>query len=471
MTARRLIDRRLSRRQLLQAGAGTSLSLVATACGFGSTAPTATPLPTATIPPTITPAPTATATATPEPTRTPTPLPTATATVTPSPSPTATPIPPTDTPTPSPTAEPTATPVPHRETPLPASGGIAPELESIEDALLGFMVAHNVSAGALGIMVDGELRGERGYGWLDAELAVTTPPEALFRIASITKVMTAATVRTLIRNGDLSPATRAFCLDDGAAECALTIPLRPGIEPDPRLERITIQHLLDHTAGWDRDITGDPVFRPVEIAAALGIPSPPEPIDYVRYALERPLSHDPGQKVAYSNLGYVALGLIIEEVTGQDWAPAIDGMVLAPHDITGITPGSSLPSDRYALEPVYSHPSTWPSVFDPSTRVPMPDGGFHLEGLSAAGAMLSDTRSLATFMAHYWGNGQPRRADEWGDWWFLGSLPGTTAMARWLKSGANIVVLLNTRNDGTGRMFEPEVVKDVIDAAARSAGL
>lgn len=342
---------------------------------------------------------------------------------------------------------------------------------SIEDALLGFMVAKDISAGALGIMVDGELQAERGYGWLDAERTVTTPPEALFRIASITKVMTAAAIRSLFRSGDITPDTRVFCMSADATECLLSIPVREGVEPDSRLEQITVQHLLDHKAGWDRDITGDPMFQAVEISIALDIPSPPAPVDYVRYVLERPLSHDPGTTVAYSNLGYVVLGLIIEDVTGQDWATFVNETVLLPHGITGVMPGYSLAADSYSLEPVYEHPSGWQSVFDPSARVPMPYGGFHLEGLSSAAAMLSDTRSLATFMAHYWGNGEPRQPHEWGDWWFFGSLPGTTAMARWLRSGANIVVLLNTRNDGTGRMFEPELVKDVIDAAARSAGL
>ncbi|HUG13591.1 MAG TPA: serine hydrolase domain-containing protein [Thermomicrobiales bacterium] len=465
--------RRLNRRQLLRAGAGAGVSLLATAaCGFGADEPDATSTATATSQPTSTPAPAATSTATATPTHTPSPSPTAT----PSPSPTATPTP-THTPSPSPTREPTVTATaeptaPGVEVGLPANGLLAEELTGIEDALLDFMAERDISAGALGVIVAGELLVERGYGWLDAERTVETPPEAQFRIASITKVMTSAAVHELLRRGALSATAPVFCSGPpGEGSCLLDIPLREHAEPDPRLSQITVRHLLDHTAGWDRDISGDPMFQAVEISIALDIPSPPEPVDYVRYMLERPLNHDPGQTVAYSNLGYVVLGLVIEQVTGQHWFTFVDELTLAPHGATGVLPGRSLQGEQQPLEPRYEHPSGWQSVFDPAARVPMPYGGFHLEGLGAAGALISDTRSLAAFMAHYWGNGQPRDASEWGDWWFFGSLPGTTAMARWLRGGANVVVLLNTRNDGTGRMFEPELVKDVIDAAAASAGL
>ena len=54
--------------------------------------------------------------------------------------------------------------------------------------------------------------------------------------------------------------------------------LLPGIPTDegqdPRWQAITIQHLLEHKGGWNRDRAFDPMFRPLEIATALGKPGP-----------------------------------------------------------------------------------------------------------------------------------------------------------------------------------------------------
>jgi len=42
--------------------------------------------------------------------------------------------------------------------------------------------------------------------------------------------------------------------------------LMPHGSPDPRLKQVTIRHLLQHTGGWDRDVSFDPMFRSIEIA-------------------------------------------------------------------------------------------------------------------------------------------------------------------------------------------------------------
>ena len=118
--------------------------------------------------------------------------------------------------------------------------------------------------------------------------------------------------------------------------------LPEGREADPRLGEITIRHLLQHTAGWDRDKSGDPMFQSRKIARALGIASPPAPADVIREVLGRPLDDPPGTRYVYSNFGYCLLGRIIEKLSGQPYERLVQERVLRPAGITGPKLGATL---------------------------------------------------------------------------------------------------------------------------------
>ena len=60
-------------------------------------------------------------------------------------------------------------------------------------------------------------------------------------------------------------------------------------------DTITVRHLVEHKGGWDRGTAGDPMFRPLQTAKALGVPSPASARDVVRYMTGQPLS----QKIAF----------------------------------------------------------------------------------------------------------------------------------------------------------------------------
>src|SRR5262249_60741998 len=92
---------------------------------------------------------------------------------------------------------------------------------------------------------------------------------ALFRIGSISKPITAVAILQLVEQGKLA-------LNAGVWEL-LRLP-----EPsDRRWKRVTILHLLQHTGGWDRDESIDPMFRSAEIARALRVSQPATPADFV----------------------------------------------------------------------------------------------------------------------------------------------------------------------------------------------
>src|SRR5206468_650130 len=153
-------------------------------------------------------------------------------------------------------------------------------------------------------------------GYQDRAQTEPLRPSALFRIASVTKPITAAVIQGLIAQGRLSLTDHAFALGQTGGGI---LHITAFGTPDPRLGDITVNHLLEHQGGWDRDKSPDPMFQAIQIATALTVPSPPSQNDTARYMMGRPLDFTPGKETHYSNFGYLLLGLIVEQITGEDY--------------------------------------------------------------------------------------------------------------------------------------------------------
>lgn len=146
-------------------------------------------------------------------------------------------------------------------------------------------------------------RGARGRA--DIELGVPLSPDQVFRIASVTKMFTAATVMKLAGQGKLS-------LDD---------PLAKYFPAIPGAAQITLRQLLNHTAGIsDKSVMPQPgVFRrEVDTATHLAEIGKRQP------------DFPSGTRWAYSNAGYIVLGAVIEKVTGEAWHVTLQKQLLDP---------------------------------------------------------------------------------------------------------------------------------------------
>ena len=262
--------------------------------------PTATPTltPTPTLPPTPIPEPTAT----PTPTLIPTPIPEPTATPAPTLIPTPTPEP-TATPTPTLTPTPTAKPIPDgrtssspRETGLDVAG-----MEGFDEAMAALLEKWDIPGGAVAIAKDGRLVFAKGYGLADVESEEPVLPDSLFRIASISKPVTAAAILSLVEDGLLDLDERAFDILD-------RFKAPDGEVPEPRINEVTVRQLLHHSGGWDRDAGYDPMFIPKHVAAQVETQQPVVCADVIRFMLGEPLDFDPGTRYAYSNFGYWPTG-------------------------------------------------------------------------------------------------------------------------------------------------------------------
>ena len=200
----------------------------------------------------------------------------------------------------------TATSSPASDTPLAKAAQAALESASIKNG-----------PGVVAVIAKGDTIVYRGAtGLAHIELGVPLDPDQVLRIASVTKMFTAATVIKLAEMGKLS-------LDDKLATYL----------PDvPNAGNITLRELLQHTAGVS-DKTKDPqpgfMKRDVDTATL---------IDEIR---KRTPSFAPGAQQQYSNGGYILLGAVIEKVTGQPWHVAMTQLLLEPLGLQHIRYGDN----------------------------------------------------------------------------------------------------------------------------------
>jgi uncharacterized protein (TIGR03437 family) len=198
------------------------------------------------------------------------------------------------------------------------------------------MSKYQVPGGAVAIIRNGKLVFAHGYGMADVETGSLVQPDSIFRIASVSKSITAVAILKLIQE-------RKFTIDTKAADLLPALFRDPGLTTgDSRLERITVRMLLEHSGGWDSTITRDVNTRQVEAATALAAPSPASSTTMIRFMLRLPLDFDPGTRFAYSNLGYLILGRIVEAVTGVTYEQYIRDNIAAPLGIYRMRIGQSL---------------------------------------------------------------------------------------------------------------------------------
>jgi N-acyl-D-amino-acid deacylase len=332
---------------------------------------------------------------------------------------------------------------------LPWGGEAVPELSAFDWAMTAYMQSNGISAGVLGVMKDGEVILERSYGWQDEAHTQPLPPDALMRVASVSKPFTAAAVRRLIASGRISPDDRVFDLD-GDGTGLLRIDPFPALTDD-RLRRITVGHLLEHRGGWDPAAGRDLTFAELEVAEAMGLPCPPDRNAIARWILGRSLQFGPGERVAYSNEGYLFLGKVIETYSGQPYFDYLVPAVLEPAGIEAgeVRPGRTRLVDRHVREPWYDSRRSCRSVLEPGTDVDCAYGGWDLEAHLSTGRLIASTRALLRFLDTYYVIGPKigleREERRRGNWSLshTGGFAGTSALARQRGDGIQYAVIFN----------------------------
>ena len=211
------------------------------------------------------------------------------------------------------------------------------------------MREHKPPGAALAVTYHGRLVYARGFGYANLERHEPVRPASLFRIASVSKPFTATAVMHLVEQGKLRLDDRVFPL------LKLQPHLERGARLDPRWHDITVRQCLQHTAGWNRDKSFDPMAAETaeQVAKALRVPLPIHPKQIIRYTMGKPLDFAPGTAYAYSNFGYCVLGRVIEAVSGKPYHELVRQKILAPLGIRDMQLGKNLLRDRAPGEVKY----------------------------------------------------------------------------------------------------------------------
>ncbi len=361
---------------------------------------------------------------------------------------------------------------------IPISGAAVPGLAPFEQSVREMMRTYGIPGGAVALVRDGKLFYARGFGYADLENKTPVEPDALFRIASVSKPITSAAIMMLVEEGKLK-------LDDRVAPLIAYLTPAPGATVDPRWEQITIRHLLGHSGGWDRAKSNggfDAMDRPVIAAAAVNAPAPASAETIIRYMKGMPLDFNPGEKFAYSTFGFTILGRVIERLSGMPYEEYVRAHVLQPVGANRTRQGKSrmsaaIPDEvKYYLAGAGLNFPMVPSVFPGEGMVPLNYGGYYLEAKDAEGAWVSSTIDLLRFVTSIDGRSNPpdilsaqlvgemtsngttvcgdgscyyaggwfvRPVQSGATWWHGGDLPGTKSMV--VRSYYNIswVALFN----------------------------
>ena len=281
----------------------------------------------------------------------------------------------------------------------PITGDKTPGMESFDRLIPELLAKWDVPGAAVAVMHQGRLVLARGYGWADVDKELPVEPQGLFRLASVSKPITGVAVLRLVEAGKLRLDELVFerlekrLLPDGA-KLSETF--------DERWRLITVRQLLQHTGGWDRDASFDPMFRPDAAAKEAGAAAPADAAAVCRSMLQHPLDFDPGTKYAYSNFGYCLLGRLIEVASGKPYGDAVRELVFEPAGMHTMRLGRTLLEDRQTGEPHYyaaPRAATAESVFRGGSKMPVAYGGFYLEAMDAHGGWLGTTGDLLRMVA------------------------------------------------------------------------
>jgi CubicO group peptidase (beta-lactamase class C family) len=317
------------------------------------------------------------------------------------------------------------------------------EHDAISDLAYAYMAKFDIPGLSVAVAKDGQIAYAEAFGVVSRLLETRVNPTHLFRIASVSKPITALGIFALVERGRLRPTDRVFGEHGLLPEYQLPA-------NDPFLGEITIDHLLTHTAGgWGND-KDDPMFVHRDM----------DHRHLIAWTLANlPLSRQPGTSYAYSNFGYCLLGRIIEKVTGQCYADYIHQSVLVPSQAEGMRIAKNALQDRADGEVVYHRQEGDGLPYDMNVARMDSHGGWIASPLDlvrimnqvygpAQGAAILTSETVSAMTTPSVVN--PHYARGWfvmeSNRWHGGSLPGTSATMVHTTNGLCWAALANSRD-------------------------
>jgi len=336
------------------------------------------------------------------------------------------------------------------------------ELDGMDLKVRRYMDQWQLKGTSLAIMRNDSLLYAKGYGLADDD--VQMEPSNIMRMASVSKLVTAVGIMTLQDRGMLSIKDKVF-----GPEGILKDSLLNSFINDTTYYQITVEHLLRHQGGFYRD----PAFSSKDVKNQLLLDRPPVFEDYARVVLGHRLRFAPGTSQSYSNLGYMILSRIVEEVTGQSYEQWMQEEVLEPAGCMEFHIANNYYSEKFPREVrYYTHDGDGKYLEDyhgNGKTVERSYGGNDINILSGAGAWVASVPELMKLVASIDGKpevpdiispGAVRQMTEYidtsvyslgwndtkptGEWSRTGSFSGTTALVKYFPDGECWIIINNT---------------------------
>jgi CubicO group peptidase (beta-lactamase class C family) len=235
---------------------------------------------------------------------------------------------------------------------------------------------NNVPGAAVSVVSGGKLVYAHGFGLADVEHNVSFSADtSLVRIASITKLLTWTAVMQQVEAGRLD-------LNVDVNRYLKTFQI-PATYPQP----ITLQMLMDHTAGFEDRVIGTGARTAADVPA-LG--------DYLAANMPRRI-HPPGEVSAYSNYGAGLAGYIVSEVSGEPYDLYVQHHILDPLGMTHSTASEPVPA---TLRNDLAHSYNSDSV--PAKPVP-----FEFDSITPDGSVSATATDMTKFALAHLHDGEP----------------------------------------------------------------
>jgi len=314
--------------------------------------------------------------------------------------------------------------------------------QPIENAIRTYMNDKAIPGLSLAIARNGRLVYAKGFGLADQAAGEWVHPHHRFRVASVSKPITATAMMRLRDEGTLpSLSSPVF------GSTALLGTQYGSLAYSTGEKNMTVNHLLHHTTGWTTDgVLWDNAYG-TDHAAILG------------WQLDNAsLSYTPGQGYQYINMDFIAAGRVIEELSGKTYEQYVKDEVLSPCGIHKMEIGNQTLAGRKADEVVYYQPGGGDPYVTISPRRMDANGGWIAKPMDLllllrridGSATNSDIISAARYTEMHtgsisnatYGTGLILNNTWWGH---NGAMDGTISFMVHRNDGLDFAVICNTR--------------------------
>ncbi|MEM8915330.1 MAG: serine hydrolase, partial [Pseudomonadota bacterium] len=291
----------------------------------------------------------------------------------------------------------------------PRDGHCGGRLRHFSQGLRDLMKRHAIPAGQIAVVKDQRLVLSCAYGLSDIDAIEPATPQNLFRVMSVSKLLTLSAIRHLEGAGELD---RDDLMIDALGNRAPNGPFA-----DNRMNDISVQNLMDMDGGFVASDRYDPMVDQFSAAEDMGQATPLTCRQIMVFAItDFDLSFDPGvftdgntgndpaftPRQTYSNLGYCILAQIVRATSGQGYQNYVRDQILKPAGVTAMVVGRGREASRkdgevaYYDEP-FKAPRTSPYSQDSDAK-PRPYT-YVVEAMAGHGGWLASANDLVRYAA------------------------------------------------------------------------